>query len=76
MFDNYSPKYQYRHTVPEIMELFRSVGYEDLKDVTLDNEARHMLAVLGIRSAEGTVPVREEETKPAASTGSPLPASI
>ena len=47
MFDNYSPKYQYRHNVPEIMDLFRSEGFEDLKDVTLDNEARHMLAVLG-----------------------------
>lgn len=47
MFDNYSPPFQYRHTVPEIMELFRSEGYVDLKDVTLDNEARHMLAVLG-----------------------------
>jgi hypothetical protein len=49
MFDNYSPRYQYRHTVPEIMELFRSEGYVDLADVTLDNEARHMLAVLGRR---------------------------
>jgi 2-polyprenyl-3-methyl-5-hydroxy-6-metoxy-1,4-benzoquinol methylase/uncharacterized protein YbaR (Trm112 family) len=47
MFDNYSPKYQYRHTVPEIMDLFRSEGFEDLKDVTLENEERHMLAVLG-----------------------------
>lgn len=47
MFDNYSPKYQYRHTVPEILELFRSEGFEDLRDVTLANEARHMLAVLG-----------------------------
>jgi ubiquinone/menaquinone biosynthesis C-methylase UbiE len=47
MFDNYSPKYQYRHTVPEILELFRSEGFEDLMDVTLANEARHMLAVLG-----------------------------
>jgi 2-polyprenyl-3-methyl-5-hydroxy-6-metoxy-1,4-benzoquinol methylase/uncharacterized protein YbaR (Trm112 family) len=47
MFDNYSPRYQYRHTVPEILELFRSEGYTELRDVTLDNEARHMLAVLG-----------------------------
>ncbi|HEX7181203.1 MAG TPA: methyltransferase domain-containing protein [Thermoanaerobaculia bacterium] len=47
MFDNYSPKFQYRHTVPEIVDLFRSEGYENVKDVTLDNEARHMLAVLG-----------------------------
>ena len=50
MFDNYSPRFQYRHTVPEIMELFRSEGYVDLQDVTLDNEARHMLAVLGRRA--------------------------
>ena len=52
MFDNYSPPYQYRHTVPEIMELFKSEGYTDLQDVTLDNEARHMLAVLGRRKPE------------------------
>jgi SAM-dependent methyltransferase len=52
MFDNYSPRYQYRHTVPEIVELFRSEGYVDIADVTLDNEARHMLAVLGRRPAE------------------------
>jgi SAM-dependent methyltransferase/uncharacterized protein YbaR (Trm112 family) len=53
MFDNYSPRFQYRHTVPEIMELFKSEGYTDLRDVTLDNEARHMLAVLGRRKLEG-----------------------
>jgi SAM-dependent methyltransferase/uncharacterized protein YbaR (Trm112 family) len=53
MFDNYSPPYQYRHTVPEILDLFRSEGYTDLKDVTLDNEARHMLAMLGRKKLEG-----------------------
>jgi 2-polyprenyl-3-methyl-5-hydroxy-6-metoxy-1,4-benzoquinol methylase/uncharacterized protein YbaR (Trm112 family) len=72
MFDNYSPRYQYRHTVPEILELFRSAGYEDPKDVTLENEARHMLAVLGTRSVDATVRVPEPETKPAAPAGSPL----
>jgi hypothetical protein len=67
MFDNYSPPFQYRHTVPEIMDLFRSEGYTDLKDVTLDNEARHMLAVLGRKvaqpetaaTAKAAEPVRE-----------------
>jgi len=59
MFDNYSPRYQYRHTVPEIMELFRSEGYVDLADVTLDNEARHMLAVLGRRPTAGQADVSE-----------------
>jgi len=76
MFDNYSPKFQYRHTVPEIMELFRSAGYENLKDATLENEARHMLAVLGTRTAEAAVRVPEAEAMPAASAGSPLPASV
>jgi 2-polyprenyl-3-methyl-5-hydroxy-6-metoxy-1,4-benzoquinol methylase/uncharacterized protein YbaR (Trm112 family) len=52
MFDNYSPRFQYRHTVPEIMGLFSSEGYTDLQDVTLDNEARHMLAVLGRKKPE------------------------
>ncbi len=66
MFDNYSPKFQYRHTVPEILELFRSAGYENLKDVTLDNEARHMLAVLGTRAAEEKVRVTEEAPQRAA----------
>jgi SAM-dependent methyltransferase/uncharacterized protein YbaR (Trm112 family) len=55
MFDNYSPPFQYRHTVPEILDLFQSEGYTDLRDVTLDNEARHMLAVLGRRKLEGEV---------------------
>jgi ubiquinone/menaquinone biosynthesis C-methylase UbiE/uncharacterized protein YbaR (Trm112 family) len=68
MFDNYSPPFQYRHTVPEIMELFRSEGYTDLRDVTLDNEARHMLAVLGKKKPEGeaaetaaAAPVRQSQ---------------
>jgi 2-polyprenyl-3-methyl-5-hydroxy-6-metoxy-1,4-benzoquinol methylase/uncharacterized protein YbaR (Trm112 family) len=66
MFDNYSPPFQYRHTVPEIMELFRSEGYTDLRDVTLDNEARHMLAVLGRKKPEGAgtaaaEPVRQSQ---------------
>lgn len=69
MFDNYSPKYQYRHTVPEIMELFRSEGFEDLKDVTLANEARHMLAVLGRKSVTSEVaaePATQAAARPAA----------
>lgn len=59
MFDNYSPPFQYRHTVPEIFGLFQSEGYTDLRDVTLENEARHMLAVLGRKR-------KEEEAKPPA----------
>jgi ubiquinone/menaquinone biosynthesis C-methylase UbiE/uncharacterized protein YbaR (Trm112 family) len=64
MFDNYSPRYQYRHTVPEIVDLFRSEGYGDVKDVTLANEARHMLAVLGRRAPAGTEPAAKAEPSP------------
>ena len=65
MFDNYSPRYQYRHTVPEIIELFRSAGYEDVKDVTLANEARHMLAVLGRRASIRQLTAAEAGEAPA-----------
>ncbi len=68
MFDNYSPKYQYRHTVPEIMDLFRSEAFEDLKDVTLDNEARHMLAVLGKKALTPAAPAAETAKEPARAT--------
>ncbi|MFL6202845.1 MAG: methyltransferase domain-containing protein [Thermoanaerobaculia bacterium] len=71
MFDNYSPKYQYRHTVPEIMDLFRSEGFEDLKDVTLDNEARHMLAVLGKKALAPAAEPAKEPARAAALTQQP-----
>jgi ubiquinone/menaquinone biosynthesis C-methylase UbiE/uncharacterized protein YbaR (Trm112 family) len=77
MFDNYSPRYQYRHTVPEIMDLFKSEGYKDFKDVTLDNEARHMLAVLGRKKLEGeavTEPERTQEKSAQAGTMTAQPA--
>jgi SAM-dependent methyltransferase len=69
MFDNYSPKYQYRHTVPEILELFRSEGFEDPRDVTLANEARHMLAVLGRKAVTPEAvaePASQAAARPAA----------
>lgn len=71
MFDNYSPKFQYRHTVPEIMDLFRSEGFEGLKDVTLDNEARHMLAVLGKKVLTPAAETAPQATRPATLTQQP-----
>ncbi|HSG38482.1 MAG TPA: methyltransferase domain-containing protein [Thermoanaerobaculia bacterium] len=77
MFDNYSPPYQYRHTVPEIMDLFKSEGYKDLRDVTLDNEARHMLAVLGRKKLESETvaePAKAAEKTPQPGTMTAQPA--
>jgi SAM-dependent methyltransferase len=51
MFDNYSPRYQHPHTVDEILRLFADEGFVDAREVTLENERRHMLAVLGRRPA-------------------------
>lgn len=77
MFDNYSPPYQYRHTVPEIMELFRSEGYTDLQDVTLENEARHMLAVLGTKKPEaGTVTQTTAAAEPVRANVTAVPQTV
>lgn len=73
MFDNYSPRYQYRHTVHEIAGFLRELGYVDVKDVTLDNEARHMLAVLGHKLPAGETTgarVGEEVPVPASAPAS------
>lgn len=51
MFDNYSPRYQHRHTPEEIFARLRDLGFENVREVTLDNERRHMLAVLGEKPA-------------------------
>jgi 2-polyprenyl-3-methyl-5-hydroxy-6-metoxy-1,4-benzoquinol methylase len=47
LFDNYSPRYQYRYTPDEIRLMFESAGLRDIRDVTLANEARHMVAFVG-----------------------------
>ena len=51
MFDNYSPRFQHRHTVDEVLAMFEQAGFVDAREVTLPNERRHMLAVLGWRPA-------------------------
>jgi SAM-dependent methyltransferase/uncharacterized protein YbaR (Trm112 family) len=47
MFDNYSPRYQHRHTVDEVAGWFRDSGLLEVREATLANESRHMLAVYG-----------------------------
>ena len=47
LFDNFSPRYQYRYDPAEVEAKFRAAGLEDIKDVTFDNEARHMVAFVG-----------------------------
>jgi hypothetical protein len=47
LFDNYSPRYQYRYHPHEVEAKFRAAGLEQVKDVTFANEARHMVAFVG-----------------------------
>lgn len=47
LFDNYSPPYQYRYHPHEVEAKFKAAGLEAVKDVTFENEARHMVAFIG-----------------------------
>ncbi|HIL37346.1 MAG TPA: methyltransferase domain-containing protein [Planctomycetes bacterium] len=47
LFDNYSPRYQYRYTPSEMQALFEKRDLKNVRDVTFDNEARHMIAFAG-----------------------------
>jgi SAM-dependent methyltransferase/uncharacterized protein YbaR (Trm112 family) len=54
LFDNYSPRYQYRYHPHEVEARFRAAGLEQVKDVTFDNEARHMVAFVGRKPPAGS----------------------
>lgn len=47
LFDNYSPRYQYRYTPEQVRSMFEGHGLTNVRDVTFDNEARHMVAFVG-----------------------------
>jgi SAM-dependent methyltransferase/uncharacterized protein YbaR (Trm112 family) len=51
LFDNYSPRYQFRYRPDEIKTFFNAFGMRDIKDTTLANEARHMVAFVGVKAA-------------------------
>lgn len=62
MFDNYSPRFQYRHTVPEIAGLYARCGFHHVREVTLENERLHMLALLGERPPLAATAFGEESS--------------
>jgi SAM-dependent methyltransferase len=49
MFDNYSPRYQHRYTPSQVRRMFETAGLSSVRDVTLENERRHMVAFVGRR---------------------------
>jgi uncharacterized protein YbaR (Trm112 family)/2-polyprenyl-3-methyl-5-hydroxy-6-metoxy-1,4-benzoquinol methylase len=44
LFDNFSPRYQYRYRPQEVRQMFQEAGLVDIEETTLANEARHMVA--------------------------------
>ena len=51
LFDNYSPRYQFRYHPHEIRRFFQDAGMDAIEDTTLDNEKRHMVAFVGVKHA-------------------------
>lgn len=49
LFDNFSPRYQFRYRPDEIERFFAAAGFEDVQDTTLANEMRHMVAFVGVK---------------------------
>jgi hypothetical protein len=47
LFDNYSPRYQFRYTSEQVRKMFEDIGCDHIKDVTLANEMRHAVAFVG-----------------------------
>jgi SAM-dependent methyltransferase/uncharacterized protein YbaR (Trm112 family) len=52
LFDNFSPRYQYRYRPEQVRKMFEAAGLIEIQDTTLANEARHMVAFVG-RSPSG-----------------------
>ena len=52
LFDNYSPRYQFRYHADEIRRFFEDAGMDGIEDTTLENEKRHMVAFVGVKHAD------------------------
>lgn len=49
LFDNYSPRYQFRYHAHEIRRFLEDAGMDAIQDTTLENEKRHMVAFVGVK---------------------------
>lgn len=64
LFDNYSPRYQFRYHAHEIRQFFEDAGMDAIEDTTLDNEARHMVAFVGVKhGASAEVPATSDPAR-------------
>lgn len=49
LFDHLSPRYQFRYEPEQMRKMLEEAGLRNVRDVTLANEARHMVAFVGDR---------------------------
>jgi len=51
-----SPRYQYRYTPEQVRRRFVDAGLQGVTDVTFPNEARHMVAFVGVKNGRAAAP--------------------
>jgi 2-polyprenyl-3-methyl-5-hydroxy-6-metoxy-1,4-benzoquinol methylase/uncharacterized protein YbaR (Trm112 family) len=56
LFDHLSPRYQYRYTPEQVRRRFVDAGLQSVTDVTFPNEARHMVAFVGVKNGRSGAP--------------------
>ena len=49
LFDNFSPRYQHRYRPEEVRRMLEAARLDGVTETTLENEARHMVAFVGIK---------------------------
>ncbi len=59
LFDNFSPRYQYRYTSEQVLAMFANARLDDAREVTLENERRHSVGVVGRVGRVGQGPGNE-----------------
>ncbi len=62
LFDHLSPRYQYRYTPEQVRQRFVDAGLTQVKDVTFANEARQMVAFVGVKPLGAPASERIEAT--------------
>lgn len=63
LFDNFSPRYQYRYTPQQVRLMFEAAGLMDIQDTTLANEARHMVAFVARKPAPYATTIEQSVAK-------------
>lgn len=68
LFDNYSPRYQFRYHDHELRKIFQDEGMTKIEDTTLENEARHMVAFVGVKPGGAPTDASPKPSSPQATT--------